>query len=163
VEPFVYFLTGALIFIGVAGVVVPLLPGTTLIMAGMILQKLLLPTSISWTALSGIAVVWMISILVDFAGVIIGTRLGGGTRWGMAGAGVGALVGLWFSLPALILGTVFGAVAAEKFIAQTPDRDALRAGVGAAVGFVLSTVARLICAAVMIVLFLVLTNWQIAT
>ncbi len=154
VDILVYLLTAALILIGLIGVVVPLLPGTTLILAGMVIHKLLIPNSISGVGLALITLVWGISVLADFAGVLIGTRLAGGTRWGMAGAGFGALVGLWFSVPALILGTLAGAVMAEKVMAGRPDQQALRAGVGAAAGFLLSTLARLACAVLMIIVFL---------
>jgi len=75
-------------------------------------------------------------------------------KWGMAGAGTGAFVGMFFSLPALILGTIFGAVAAEKFIAKKSGENSLKAGAGAAIGFLMSTIARLICAVAMIALFL---------
>jgi uncharacterized protein YqgC (DUF456 family) len=53
----------------------------------------------------------------------------------------------------LLLGTVLGAVVAEKLIAQKTNRASLLAGVGAAVGFLLSTIGRLLCALAMIVLF----------
>lgn len=142
-----------LIVIGLAGVVVPLLPGTTLILIGMVWHKLLLPADLSWLSIGIIAVIWFLSVLADFAGVIIGTRLGGGSKWGMAGAGAGSFVGMWFSIPLLVLGTVLGAIVAEKFLAKKTDREAFRAGVGAAAGFVLSTVARLFCAVGMIVAF----------
>jgi uncharacterized protein YqgC (DUF456 family) len=64
-------------------------------------------------------------------------------------------VGVFFSLPALLLGTIFGAIAAEKLLAKKTDREALKAGLGAATGFVISTVARLACAVVMIGLFVI--------
>lgn len=163
VDLFVYLLTTVLILIGLIGVVVPLLPGTTLILAGMLIHKLLIPNSISGLGLTLIALVWGLSVLADFAGVLIGTRLAGGTRWGMAGAGLGALVGLWFSVPALILGTLAGAVMAEKVMAGRPDQLALRAGVGAAAGFLLSTLARLACAIVMIIIFLSLLQGPAAS
>lgn len=95
----------------------------------------------------------MFSVIADFGGVLLGTRLFGGTKWGMAGASGGALVGMFFSVPALILGTVFGAMAAERWVAKKSGRETLKAGVGAATGFVISTVARLACAVVMIGLF----------
>lgn len=117
------------------------------------MHKLLLPDQIAWNALGWIAGVWLLSVLIDFAGVLVGTRLFGGSRWGMAGAGGGALIGMFFSLPALLLGTIFGAVVAERYVAKKSHRDSLRAGAGAAFGFVLSTVGRLVCAVVMIVLF----------
>ena len=73
----------------------------------------------------------------------------------MAGASGGALVGIFFSIPILILGTMLGAVVAEKLAAKKTHKAALKSGVGAAVGFVISTVARVGCACVMIALFLV--------
>jgi uncharacterized protein YqgC (DUF456 family) len=152
-EIFAWTLVVLLMLVGLAGTVVPLLPGTTLILLGAIVHRLMLPADISWTAVGWIFVFWVFSILADIGGVLVGTRLFGGTKWGMTGASGGALVGMFFSLPALILGTIFGAVAAEKLIAKRSGQDALRAGVGAATGFVISTFARLACAVVMIGLF----------
>ena len=148
-------LTLTLMLVGLAGVVVPLLPGTTLILVAALIHKLILPTDLSWLGFGFIGVFWLVSIVADIGGVMLGTRWFGGSRWGMAGASGGALVGVFFSLPALILGTIFGAIAAEKLLANKTDGEALKAGVGAATGFVLSTIARLACAAVMIGLFLV--------
>jgi uncharacterized protein len=151
---FVWTLTIMLSIIGLAGVVIPLLPGTTLILVGMIIHKLLLPNDLSWAIIGWIGGIWLVSVIVDFAGVILGTRLFGGGKWGMAGAGGGALIGMFFSLPVLLLGTIVGAIAAEKFIAEKSNRASLLAGAGAAVGFLISTVGRLICAVAMIALFL---------
>lgn len=151
---FVWALTSFLTLVGLAGVIVPLLPGTTLILAAMLVHKLILPESLAWSVLGWISLFWLLSVFVDFLGVLLGTRLFGGSRWGMAGASGGALIGMFFSLPALILGTIFGAVVAERYVAKKTAEQSLRAGAGAAFGFVLSTVGRLGCAFVMIVLFL---------
>lgn len=154
-EIFVWTLTTVLMLIGLAGVVVPVLPGNILILVAAILHKWLLPETISWGAVGWIAALCALSVVADFGGTILGARLFGGGKWGMAGAGTGAFVGMFFSLPALILGTLFGAMAAEKFIAKKSGRTALLAGVGAATGFVLSTAIRLACALAMIGVFLV--------
>jgi uncharacterized protein YqgC (DUF456 family) len=155
----VWTLTIVLTLIGLAGVVVPLLPGTTLIFTAMVVHKLLLPDDLSWAIVAWIGGIWLVSVIVDFAGVILGTRLFGGGKWGMAGAGGGALIGMFFSLPMILLGTVVGAIAAEKFIAEKSNRASLLAGAGAAVGFLISTIGRLICAFAMIALFL-FAVWQ---
>lgn len=155
----VWSLTLLLTLVGLAGVIIPLLPGTTLILVGMILHKILLPDSISWVAIAWIGVIWLISVIVDFVGVFVGTKLFGGGRWGMAGAGAGALVGMFFSFPALILGTIFGAIVAERYVAKKTHRESLRAGAGAAVGFVLSTIGRLVCGVGMLILFLCTARW----
>lgn len=155
-EVFTWCLTTVLMLVGLAGVVVPLLPGTTLIFIAAILHKLLQPDDLSWLTIGFIGGVWLLSIVADFAGVIVGTRWFGGSKWGMAGASGGAFIGIFFSMPAIVFGTIFGAIAAEKFLAKKTDRAALKAGVGAATGFVLSAVARLTCAGAMIAIFLVI-------
>lgn len=156
-EIFTWTLTSLLMLIGLIGVVLPLLPGTALILFAAILHKLLLPMDLSWGIIGWIAAVFVLSVLADFGGVLVGTKYFGGGKWGMAGAGAGAFIGMFFSLPALIFGTIFGAVAAEKFIAKKSGRTSLLAGAGAAAGFLLSTVVRLVCAAGMITLFLYVT------
>ena len=143
---------------GLAGTLVPLLPGTLLILVAAAVHKLLLPASIAWGMIGWLAAIWFASVIVDFVCTLLGTRLFGGSKWGMAGAGGGALVGMFFSLPALLLGSILGAIAAEKLGAKRSDRDALRAGAGAAVGFVLSAGARFGCAVAMIALF-VMAAW----
>ena len=143
----------SLLFIGLVGCIVPMLPGTTLILLGIVLLKLLLPVTLGWVIVGWIALIWLLSVLADFLGIIIGARMFGGSKWGMSGATGGALVGMFFSLPALLVGTFFGAVAAEKFGAKKTDRESLRAGVGATAGFLLSTVVRVACALLMLALF----------
>lgn len=147
-------LTVMLMLVGFIGVILPILPGTTLILLGALLHKWLLPDDITWMTIGFIALFWFLSVLADFGGVLLGTRWFGGSKWGMAGASGGALVGIFFSLPILILGTMLGAVVAEKFLAKKTHGASIKSGVGAAVGFVLSTVARLGCAIVMVALFL---------
>jgi uncharacterized protein YqgC (DUF456 family) len=135
-----------LLGVGLAGSVVPLLPGTTLMFAAVLLQKWLLPDSLTWFAVGWIGAFWLVSVVLDVLGTLLGTRLFGGSRWGMAGASGGALAGMFFSVPALLLGTVLGAIAAEKLVGKRTNQEALRSGFGAAVGFLLGTVARLGCA-----------------
>lgn len=146
-------LTLLLLLTGLVGSVVPLLPGTTLMFAAVVLQRLLLPATLTWTAVAWIGAIWLLSLAIDLVCTLIGTRLFGGSKWGMTGATGGALVGMFFSLPALLLGTMFGAVAAEKLLGRRTDRDALRSGVGATVGFLAGTVARAFCALLMLALF----------
>lgn len=152
-EIIIWSLTTVLMLIGLAGVIVPVLPGNALILFAAVLHRLLLPETVSWGAIGWVAVLCAIAIAADFVGVILGARLFGGGKWGMAGAGTGAFVGMFFSLPAIVIGTVFGAMAAEKLIAKKSGRTSLLAGAGAAAGFLVSTVVRLACALAMIGVF----------
>ncbi len=144
-----------LMVIGLVGSVVPLMPGTTLILVGALLQKWLLPDTLTWLAVGWIAAFWLLSVIADIGCTIVGTRLFGGSKWGMAGATGGAVIGMFLSIPALLLGTILGAVLAEKWLAKRTGEQALRAGAGAAVGFILSIFARLSCALIMVALYVV--------
>ena len=152
-EYIIWTVTILLLLFGLVGSVLPLLPGTTLILVGVLLQKWLLPNTLSATVVVWVGGFWVLSILSDIACTLLGTKLLGGTKWGMAGASGGALAGMFFSLPALILGSMFGAMAAEKWGARRPNSAALRSGAGAAIGFVLGTFARFSCALVMVGLY----------
>ena len=149
----IWILVGLLLAAGFIGSIVPLLPGTTLMLGAVLLQKWLLPDTLPWTAVAWIAVAWLLSVAADFLCTILGTRLFGGTKWGMAGASGGALAGMFFSLPALLLGTMLGAVLAEKWGAKRTSAESLRAGAGAAVGFFLGTFARFACAMAILMLY----------
>jgi uncharacterized protein YqgC (DUF456 family) len=142
-----------LMLAGLVGSIVPLLPGTTLILLGALLQKWLLPETITWLAVGWIIAIWVLSVLADLGCTLLGTKLFGGGKWGMAGASGGALAGMFISLPALLLGTMLGAVVAEKWLGKKTDQEALRAGAGAAAGFLVSGFAKLACAVVMIGLY----------
>lgn len=148
-----WFIALLLIMIGLVGTVVPLLPGTTFILLGVLVQKWLLPESLGWGAIGWVAGFWVLSVVADVGCTILGTKWFGGGKWGMAGATGGALAGMFFSVPALILGSMFGAIAAEKWLGKKSTEDSLRAGAGAAVGFVLAMFAKLACALAMIAIY----------
>lgn len=142
-----------MLLVGLLGSVLPILPGTTLMLLGVLLQKWLLPETLSWAAVIWVGVFWLASVLADLACTIIGTKVFGGGKWGMAGATGAALVGMFFSLPVLLFGTMLGAVLAEKWGARRTNKESLKSGAGAAVGFLVSTVARAACAIVMVIIY----------
>ncbi len=144
-----------LILAGLVASFVPILPGTTLILLGALLQKWLLPDTLTWMAVGWMAAFWLLSVAADFGCTLLGTRLFGGSKWGMAGATGGALAGIFFSLPAIVLGSMLGAAIAEKWLGRRSGDEALRSGAGAAVGLLFSLLAKLGCAFVMVGLYAV--------
>src|ERR1044071_8103709 len=91
-----------LMLVGLIGVVVPVLPGTTLILIAAMVHKWLRPEDLSWMAVGFVAIFWACSVIVDFVGVLLGTKWFRGGKWGMAGASGGALIGMLFSLRLLM-------------------------------------------------------------
>jgi len=98
VEYLIWSFTFALLFIGLVGSVVPMLPGTAFILLGVLLQKFLLPSTVSWSVVGWIALIWFVSVIADFLGIIIGSRLFGGSKWGMTGASGGAFIGMFLQI-----------------------------------------------------------------
>jgi len=141
-----------LLLSGLAGVLLPILPGALIIFVGALLHKILTPEWLSWTTVIILGVLVLVERLLDFLGTMIGAKWLGATRWGIFGAVVGGIVGLFFGLPGLILGPVFGALVGEIIFARRSLGLSAKAGVGAAVGFGLSTVARIALALLMILI-----------
>jgi uncharacterized protein len=153
VEYVILSLAILLMLTGLAGAIIPLLPGTTLMFVAVLLQKWLLPETLPWVAVAWIGAFWLLSLVADFGCAILGARVFGGSKWGMAGASGGALVGMFFSLPALLLGTLLGAALAEKLGAKRSTGDSLRAGAGATAGFLFGTAVRFAFALTMLAIY----------
>jgi uncharacterized protein YqgC (DUF456 family) len=149
-EILLYTLGGISLAVGIAGVVVPALPGSALLVAG----ALLVAWAEGFTRVSGWTVVACAVLggliwAVDLAAAALGARAFGASRWAVLGAGLGLLAGLFFGLPGIVLGPALGAIALEYL--RDPDFDrALRAGFGAFLGFLLGSVVKVTLAFVLV-------------
>src|SRR5438128_9808178 len=155
-ELFWWFFTIALFAVGLIGTVLPILPGTTIILAAVIIHRIMLGAdkSVGWKAIVVLILLTLLSYVFDFLGSYFGAKYFGATRWGALGAIAGALVGLFFGIIGLFVGPVIGAVAGE-FIAGKRMIDAGRAGWGSLLGNLGALIGKLIIALVMISIFLV--------
>ena len=149
-----WILGAVLVLVGLAGVILPALPGTILIFAGLLLAAWADGFARVGTAtLVAIGVIAAASYLVEFGAAALGAKHLGASRRAMAGAALGTLFGLFFGLPGLILGPFVGAVVGELTVA--PDvRRAGRAGVSAWIGFAIGTAVKIGLAFAMIGIFI---------
>ena len=144
----------ALIAIGLVGVVLPAVPGTMLIFAGLLLGAWADGfTRVGAGTLVVLGLLAAASYGIDFAAAALGAKRLGASRRAMAGAALGTLLGLMFGLPGLIVGPFLGALLGEL----TTNRDLMRAsrmGVAAWVGFAIGMAAKVAVAFLMIGIFL---------
>lgn len=138
---------------GLAGSFLPGIPGTPLILAGVILHKLLLPRYLSWWTVGLLAFLAFLSCAVEAGFAVAGGKTLGAGRWGLLGAGVGATIGLFFGPLGLLLGAFAGAVTGEMAVAKRPLKPSLKAGLGAGLGLMASVAGRLVIALVMVAVF----------
>jgi uncharacterized protein YqgC (DUF456 family) len=144
----------ALVLVGLVGVVVPGVPGTILVFAGLWLAAWADGyTRVGVWSLVAIGIIAAASYTVDFVAGALGVkRLGASTR-AMTGAALGTLFGLFFGLPGLILGPFAGAVLGE-LSARRDLKQAGRAGVAAWIGFAIGMAVKVGLVFVMIGIFL---------
>lgn len=149
-----WILAIALILVGLAGVVLPGLPGTPLIFAGMLLgawidhfQKVGVFTLIL------LAIMTLVAWAFDYVAGLAGTKLAGASRWAMAGAVLGGLVGLFFGPAGMILGPMIGAALGE-LIARRGLKQAAHSSIAAGLGFIIAMVVEIGIAVAMVAVFL---------
>lgn len=143
-----------LILLGIVGLLLPVLPGTPLLLAGLVLAAWAEDFAyVGWGWLALLGAIAFLGYFIDFAAGAFGARRFGASKAGMTGALVGGLVGLFFGLPGVLLGPFVGAVAGE-LLARRGTEAAGRAGFGAALGLALGAAAKLALAFTMLGIFL---------
>ena len=153
-ELFWWLITVVLFAVGLIGTVLPVLPGTTIILAAAIIHRVMLGAqkSIGWKSVFVLVLLTLLSYAFDFLGSYFGAKYFGATKWGAFGAIVGALIGLVFGIIGLFVGPVVGAISGE-FIAGKRMIDAGRAGWGSLLGNLGGMIGKLMIALVMITIF----------
>ncbi len=153
-----WFIALILMAIGLIGTVLPIFPGTTVILAAAVLHRIMVGPEggIGWRSLTVLLLLTLISYGFDFAAGYVGAKRFGATRWGLFGALAGTLVGLFFPLPWLLLGPIVGAVAGEMIGGQRLVA-AGRAGWGTLLGNLGGILGKLIIGIIMVSWFLATT------
>ncbi len=141
--------------VGLVGTVVPILPGTTIILAGAVIHRMMLgpEKSIGWPTIGVLVLLTLATYALDFLGSYFGAKYFGATKWGTFGAIIGALIGLFFGIIGLFVGPVIGAITGE-FIAGKRMIGAGKAGWGSLLGNLAGMIGKLVIALAMITIFL---------
>ncbi|MCC5861991.1 MAG: DUF456 domain-containing protein [Gammaproteobacteria bacterium] len=144
-----YGLAALLVIAGLAGTILPVLPGVPMVFLGLWLA--------AWAddySRVGAGILWLlgalalVSILIDLLASLLGAQRAGATRGGLLGAGIGTIVGLFFGLPGIVLGPLAGAILGELLY---------RRGLGTAADVGLATwMALLVAAALKLALVFVM-------
>lgn len=153
-----YAIAVLLVLVGLAGTILPALPGLPLVFAGMLLA--------AWAGGFEQIPVWVVvllgvltalSLLVDFWATAIGAKRVGASRKAVVGAVVGTFAGLFFGILGLFLGPFVGALLGELWAGRGVDGQRLgqatRVGFGTWLGIVFGIALKLMLAFAMIGIF----------
>ena len=128
-----WLLAAILVLVGIAGSILPMLPGIPLVFAGLLM--------VAW--LDGFAKVSVFTITVKKAGA---------SQYALWGAAIGGLVGFFVGPFGLIIGTAVGAAIGE-LLAKKETSQATAVGIAAGLGFVIALVAKVVLLVTMLAIF----------
>lgn len=153
-----YVLAAILIVVGLAGVVLPALPGLPLAFLGMLLAAWAGGfEQIGATTLIALGVLTLLSLAVDVWAAALGARRVGASRLALAGAVLGTLAGIFFGPLGLFVGPFLGALIGELLHGRRLDPRGLgqasRVGFGTWLGIVFGIALKLMLALAMLGLF----------
>jgi uncharacterized protein YqgC (DUF456 family) len=150
-----WILSAALIAAGVAGTVLPALPGTALVLGGIVLGAWIDDfTRVGWGSLTAITVLAVLAWVLDYVAGLLGAKRAGASRQALIGAAVGTVVGLFMGLVGVLFMPLVGAALGE-YLARRDQRQALTVGVSTWLGIMVGLIAKVVLAFVMIGIFVV--------
>jgi uncharacterized protein YqgC (DUF456 family) len=150
----VIIVTALLMLAGMAGAVLPVLPGPALVLAGALLYAWYGDfAAVGWGTLTVLTVLTALSFVLDYAASIIGARSFGSGRWGIIGSCIGACAGfVAANVPGAVIGMFAGACVFELARGRAL-RASLKAGFGTLVGFLAGTAGKVLIVLAMITMF----------
>lgn len=150
-----WILAVVLVTAGVAGLVLPVIPGPPMIFAGLVMAAWAEEfVHVGGFIIAVLALLAAIAASVDFLAGAFGAKRFGASRRAMIGAAAGAFSGLFFGIPGIIAGPFIGAVIGELSV-RKDLRSAGLAGIGAWLGLVIGAAAKVAIGFTMIGIFLI--------
>ena len=142
-----------LILLGLAGTVLPALPGTLLVAGGILLGAWIDDFSrVGWVSLSVVAVLALLAWVLDYVAGLLGAKRAGASREAVIGAALGTVVGLFMGLVGVLFMPLVGAAFGE-YLARRDHQQAMRVGVSTWLGILAGLVAKVVIAFMMIGVF----------
>ena len=143
----------ALMGLGVLGTVLPALPGTILVLAGVVVGAWIdgFERVSGWTV-GLVALLALLAWVTDYVAALLGARKAGASPLALAGAAVGTVLGIFTGLFGLLFMPLVGAMAGEYWARRDADR-ATRVGIATWIGLLVGTVVKVVLAFLMIGIF----------
>ena len=158
-DTLLWLLSAALIVAGVAGTVLPALPGTLFVLAGIVLGAWIDDFSrVGWGAVAAVSVLAVGAWVLDYVAALLGAHRVGASRQAVIGAALGTVAGLFMGLVGVLFMPLVGAAVGE-YMARRDERRAVQVGVATWLGIMVGLLAKVVIAFIMIGIFLVALLW----
>ena len=149
-----WILCAALILSGLAGTVLPVLPGTLLVWGGIVLGAWIDDfTRVGVTTVVMISVLAVLAWGLDYVAGLMGAKKAGASKLALLDAAVGTVIGLFMGLVGVLFMPLVGAAAGE-YLAQKDQTRAVKVGVATWAGIMVGLIAKVVLAFIMVGIFL---------
>jgi len=148
-----WILCAALILLGLAGTVLPMLPGTLLVWGGIMLGAWI--DDFTRVGVSTVVVVSLLALFawgLDYVAGLMGAKKAGASKLALLGAAIGTVLGLFMGLVGVLFMPLVGATVGE-YLAQKEQTRAVRVGVATWVGIMVGLIAKVVLAFIMVGIF----------
>jgi uncharacterized protein len=148
-----WILCAALILVGLAGTVLPVLPGTILVWGGIVLGAWIDDfTRVSMTTVVVVSVLAIIAWGLDYVAGLMGAKKAGASKQALLGAAAGTVFGLFMGLVGVLFMPLVGAAIGE-YLAQKNQTRAVKVGVSTWIGIMVGLIAKVVLAFIMVGIF----------
>ena len=148
-----WVLCAALIVLGLAGTVLPLLPGTLLVWGGIVLGAWIDDfTRVGTTTVVVVSVLAVLAWGLDYVAGLMGAQKAGASKQALLGAAVGTVVGLFMGLVGVLFMPLVGAAVGE-YLARKDQNRAVKVGLATWVGILVGLIAKVVLAFIMLGIF----------
>lgn len=152
-EALLWLVAALLVLLGIAGTVLPALPGAPLVFLGLVLaagaERF---ARVGWPTLLALALLTLLALAIDLAAGALGARRVGASPWAIAGAALGTLVGIFFGFAGLFIAPLLGAVGGE-WLARRELARATRVGLATFLALLLAAAGKIAVVFLMLGLF----------
>ncbi len=153
-DTLLWILSAALILLGLAGTVLPALPGTLFVLAGIVLGAWIDDfTRVGWGSVAAVSVLAVLAWGLDYASGLLGASKVGASRQAIIGAALGTVAGVFMGLVGVLFMPLVGAALGE-YMARREHGRAVKVGVATWLGIMAGLVAKVVIAFMMIGVFI---------
>ena len=144
-----------LMLIGIAGSILPVIPGTPLSWLGLVVLYLAPSLEFDWTFIIITGIVGIGIYIMDYIIPAMGTKRFGGSKAGAWGTTIGLIIGILAPIPfGILIGPFVGALVGELAFNKTEGPKAFKAALGSFFGFLASTFLKFFATLVYLGLFI---------
>lgn len=148
-----WVLCAVLILVGLAGTVLPVLPGTLLVWGGILLGAWIDDfTRVGMTTVIVVSVLAVLAWGLEYVAGLMGAKKAGASKQALVGAAVGTVLGLFLGLIGVLFMPLVGAAVGE-YLAQKDQARAVKVGIATWIGIMVGLIAKVVLAFIMVGIF----------